>query len=228
MSSQKFSVVIPAHNEADTIGRVIEESKRGHRGDVEVIVVCDSCDDATESAAIEADQVLSVQLGSAGASRNYGAECASGETLIFLDADTLVGPDYVESIGNVQDAGCDYGCAKFRSDYGSLPGRYVAASFNRFNKRRRTMGGNCFVRRSLFSRVGGFDVALEKGEDTDLGARLDRVGASYAFLENTYVIHNERRFREEGFTRRYGRLFFEMLLYEISPSMYKRRFRRAS
>lgn len=84
----KFSIVIPAKDMARWIGKALSTITAQDFGDVEVIVVCDSCQDQT------ADVVRSygfdpveVNVGSLGDARNVGMALARGEYLLFLDAD---------------------------------------------------------------------------------------------------------------------------------------------
>lgn len=82
------SVVIAAYNEAETVGRVVSEVI-GHRDLAEVIVVDDGSSDATADVAAEAGaRVLRLpENGGKAAALAAGVAEASGEVLLFLDAD---------------------------------------------------------------------------------------------------------------------------------------------
>ncbi|RUU45328.1 glycosyltransferase [Mesorhizobium sp. M6A.T.Ca.TU.002.02.2.1] len=88
------TVVIPARNAAATIDATLRGliSDRDLIG--EILLVDDGSDDQTASAAIASAQryglpleVVSVDLGSAGAARNVGIARARGKSIFFLDAD---------------------------------------------------------------------------------------------------------------------------------------------
>ena len=83
-----LSIIIPAKNEAATIGQVAG-TIQGLYPDAELIVVDDGSTDETAALAREAGaKVIShpVSLGN-GAAVKAGARAATGETLVFLDAD---------------------------------------------------------------------------------------------------------------------------------------------
>jgi len=86
-----LSVIIPAKNEARTIGRVIEEAKQITRR-TEIIVVCNGCTDRTAEVAkragaevIEFAEPLGHDVG-----RAAGARKAKGDILLFLDGDFAI------------------------------------------------------------------------------------------------------------------------------------------
>ncbi len=90
----KFSIIIPAHNAAQFIGNAIESILNQSFSDYELIVVCDRCEDETE-AKVSKYQKLHKQLivcqntvvYGVSAARNTGLKRASGEYVLFLDAD---------------------------------------------------------------------------------------------------------------------------------------------
>jgi len=49
--------------------------------------------------------------------------------------------------------------------------------------------GSVAVRRSLFEKVGGFDVSMRRLEDTDLGVRLWEIGACFGFAPQARAYH---------------------------------------
>jgi glucosyl-3-phosphoglycerate synthase len=86
----RVSVVIPAHNEAETIEEVVSDCQRGLgllNVDGEVIVSASACTDATASLASSAGaRVVECPLGK-GAAVREGLAVASGEILCLVDGD---------------------------------------------------------------------------------------------------------------------------------------------
>lgn len=84
-----ISVVMPAHNEAETIGRVIR-AVREQCPDAEVIVVDDASSDATaEEARAAGARVIKrpYSNGGPGAPVKIGLRAATGDVVLILDAD---------------------------------------------------------------------------------------------------------------------------------------------
>jgi chlorobactene glucosyltransferase len=95
----RLSVVIPAHNEEAMIDRCVESLRRQNYPDLELIFVCDRCTDRTvellREQARQDDRIVIIEnetcpedwAGKCNAAR-VGAEKASGDWLLFSDADT--------------------------------------------------------------------------------------------------------------------------------------------
>jgi glycosyltransferase involved in cell wall biosynthesis len=91
---QSVSIVIPAYNESDSIGNVISHVKRLYP-DAEIIVVDDGSTDDTAGAAIAAGVDVykhPYNIGN-GAAVKTGIRKASGDILVFMDADGQHDPD---------------------------------------------------------------------------------------------------------------------------------------
>ena len=99
--SQKISVIIPAKDEAKSIGELIARTKMSlARNNVEIIVIDDGSEDDTKGIA-ESNGVIAISHGKTlgkGAAMKTGADAASGEILVFLDGD---GAHMPEDIPNV-------------------------------------------------------------------------------------------------------------------------------
>ena len=88
MSRPFFSVIVPAHNSAEYIGKGLRSIKRQSFQGYELIVVCDACKDDTEQMArVYTDKVIVTDYGMDGMARNAGIDAAAGEWLIFMDDD---------------------------------------------------------------------------------------------------------------------------------------------
>ncbi len=99
------SVIIPARNEASNISSVIQAvSRQASDGmELEVIVVDDgSTDNTRELARSEGARLCELNMpksaGNPAVARNRGAAIASGDPLIFLDADCVVGDGWLRAI----------------------------------------------------------------------------------------------------------------------------------
>ena len=104
MSDVKVSVIIPAYNAAEFIGRAVESVlSQTHRA-LEVIVVDDGSDDGTADAvsrlAASEARLHLVRMPTSGpaVARNRGMEAisADAEYVMFVDADDYLAPDAVE------------------------------------------------------------------------------------------------------------------------------------
>jgi len=99
------SVIVPAHNEESVIGRKVEEFLAFDypAAKLELIVVCDGCDDATEDVVRHYEdprlRVISYQprQGKAHA-LNVACDAARGEVLLFTDADIQVRADALKRL----------------------------------------------------------------------------------------------------------------------------------
>lgn len=104
------SVVIPAHNEAGTIGRGLSTLRSGaEAADLDVVVVCNGCTDATAVVARAADpdaRVVEIARPSKAEAMRVGAALASSYPLVHLDADVeLSGRSLLALIRPLADEG---------------------------------------------------------------------------------------------------------------------------
>jgi len=94
MNNRKISVIIPAYNEASTIGAIVLKIISLHP-DVEIIVVNDGSDDDTAAIAKDAGaHVYShpYNIGN-GAAIKSGIRIAGGDILVFMDGDNQHNPE---------------------------------------------------------------------------------------------------------------------------------------
>ncbi len=98
--SLRFSIVIPAYNEAGYIASTIKSiQNQDFRGNYEIIVVDNNCSDGTASIAkkLGAKVVEEKQAGVCFA-RQKGSEIATGQIVISSDADTIYPKDWLTKI----------------------------------------------------------------------------------------------------------------------------------
>lgn len=112
------TIVVPAHNAEDYLKENIEAILGQTYKNLEVIYVCDGCTDRTveilEIYQNDSRLKVIVQKENQGAaiSRNIGMEMATGDWIIFWDADDLFAPEMIEvMVQAAQDTGADVtGC----------------------------------------------------------------------------------------------------------------------
>lgn len=145
---------------------------------VEIVTVDGGSCDETSTLGAELGRVIHC-AGNRAARMNAGAREARGETLLFLQPDTLLPLDAWRRIRRVlRQPGVVGGCFRKRGPRGSWLLRLADLLTNLRLALRLTLYGDraVFVRRQAFLAIGGFDEQRDVFEDVDLGRRLRRIG----------------------------------------------------
>jgi cellulose synthase/poly-beta-1,6-N-acetylglucosamine synthase-like glycosyltransferase len=114
---RRLAVVIPAHNEAGTVGKCLaslSKCLRPNGVEARVVVVADNCSDATAEVARRAGAEVLVRIDSSGLGKNFALQYAFEHALeagfdavLVIDADTTAEPNLLIEIVNWLDAGAD-------------------------------------------------------------------------------------------------------------------------
>ncbi len=105
-----LSVVVPARNEAPTLPSLVGALQAQDLSATEVVVVDDHSTDGTASVAAQAGAsvVASEELPAGWTGKSWaawqGAGVATGDLLVFLDADTVPAPDFLRRLVDQQQA----------------------------------------------------------------------------------------------------------------------------
>lgn len=96
----KVSVIIPAYNEEDYIGKAIESLLSQSYKELQIIVVDDGSRDKTRQIVKRYKKVnlINGEHKGPGFSRNLGAKKAKGDILVFVDADMTFDKDYIKNL----------------------------------------------------------------------------------------------------------------------------------
>lgn len=200
----EVSVVIPTLNEEGYLPRLLETLAAQTVAAREVLVVDAGSTDGTREVAEAAGALFLRGGGLPGISRNYGAEWATSEWILFLDADVRLPPTALaEIIAETRRRRLDAASTAFVPD-----GRGLGVRFQHWLSREyfwatskvgwsHSIGAFLFVRRALHLEIGGFDHTIRVAEDQDYVLRLHRAGR-YAFTRRPVVEIATRRFDEEG------------------------------
>ncbi len=183
-----ISILIPAKNEEETIGKCIESVLENDYPWKEIIVVDDGSEDNTYFIAKRYEETKIVKVvrkdpsGFGASSINYGLLFAKGEIILRLDADTLISRDSLEWIARYFEdeklVGAAGNLRVLNRDVNLLTKLQAYEYFISFEMGRRTQsllrtlliipGATSIYRRSMLESLGLLDRALAEDFDTTL------------------------------------------------------------
>lgn len=180
----RVSIVLPAFNEEKLIGATLQAVHAAREAfttlgwDSEV-VVCDnnSTDRTGDIARAAGAQVVFEPVNQIARARNAGAAAATGDWLIFVDADSQVNRALFADVAEVIRGGTHLagGCI-IRLDHAPW---WTAAFLHGWTLASRVChwaaGSFIFVEAGAFKAVGGFNQSLYASEEIDLSQRLNRL-----------------------------------------------------
>ncbi|NIN66824.1 MAG: glycosyltransferase [Anaerolineae bacterium] len=199
-----LSVVIPVHNGGENLRLCLQALAESVRPPDEVIVVDDASTDGSAGLGqTYGARVLRLPGPPRGAAlpRNRGAAIASGDVLVFVDADVAVHEDalalmeqclsthgQVAAVFGSYDA--DPVAQGLVSRYKNLLHHYV---HHHGDREASTFWTGCgAIRRDIFDAVGRFNESYRVIEDIELGARLRRAGHRIWLCPDVQVKHLKR------------------------------------
>ncbi|MBM4137884.1 MAG: glycosyltransferase [Nitrospira sp.] len=180
-----LSIIIPAFNEERLILRCLDSisSSLAHTHKpgltTEVLVVDNNSTDRTAQLASQAGaRIVFEPINQIGRARNTGAAVATGNWLLFLDADSLLSPGLLSDILSMIEAGKTVGCGSTLAMDG-LPW-WANGIFHLWRGMSVLFGlaaGALIVcRHDAFREVGGFSQDLYALEEIQLSKRLKAWG----------------------------------------------------
>ncbi|WP_308220563.1 glycosyltransferase [Humibacter sp. RRB41] len=204
--STTVSVVVPARNAAMTLNAQLEALAQQKVSCAwEVLISDNGSTDATRDVAerwagrIPLLRVIdaSARRG-ASAARNLGAAAASGELLLFCDADDVIAPGWVNQMAKALDVYALVGGVlenhSLRRSHGVSVSWNASAEIRLryWTRYEATPGSNLGIRRTIFDELGGFDEYLVTGEDVDLCWRAQLAGHTFGRVRDAVVLARPR------------------------------------
>jgi glycosyltransferase involved in cell wall biosynthesis len=218
MNEAKISIITPTLNEEKELPALLTSIKNLTLKPYEVIVGdCMSKDKTAEVAkafgckVAQAKPPLSPAKG-----RNAGEKIATQEMLLFLDADVVLPPNFLEvAMQEIEERHLDIAtCFVIPSSrsliyrIGTFFTNYYLLFISNFAPH---AGGYCiFIKKKLHDEIHGFDESLALGEDHDYVKRASKLG-KFGFLRKIKVQVSVRRFVEDGLLQTFGKYFLSEL-----------------
>ena len=205
-----ISIVVAIFNRKDELFELLNSLIAQTDKDFEVIIVDDGSFVDLLPTVETFKEMLNIQYfkkanSGPGLSRNYGANRAKNDWLVFVDSDVIVEKDYIENIKkNLEKTDCAAfgGADKAHKGFnilqkaisysmtsvfttGGIRGSKKAVT--RFQPRSFNMG----VNKEIFLKIGGFS-EMRIGEDPDLSMTIWEKGYKTAFFDDIGVYHKRR------------------------------------
>ena len=196
-----ISVIIPVFNGELYIQKCLDSLLDQEVKPREIIVVDNGSDDNTVAlvGSYEGISLQEEKRPGAGMARNKGSENARGSILAFIDADCRARRDWIKEAWRIMKnreaihglLGVAHGVNQ------NLWAVFFQRSYDDFIKEIQDDDGrllkvdtkNFFIRREVFQKAGGFDMAIGNSEDVDLGIRLHLTGYRVEYTTSVAVSH---------------------------------------
>lgn len=182
-----ISIIVPAYNEEKLLAGVLEnlkEAARAFEGDgwSAELIVCDnnSTDRTAEIARASGAKVVFEPVNQIARARNRGASAATGDWLLFLDADSWPSRElFAEVRRQMVSGGAVGGGAVVQYDERFWWADFLVGCWNRLSRLMGWAAGSLvYCRAEAFRAVGGFSNELYAAEEIDLSKKLKKWGAA--------------------------------------------------
>ncbi len=201
----KLSVIVPTLNEEHHVGALLSDiAAQTRKADEALVVDAGSTDGTVPVVRRFSFAELLEGTHPVACGRNLGGRSASGDVLIFLDADVRLPRDFFEGfLEEFEGRRLDVACPLYVPYRSTRAVERFHALLNFIMKavQRITPSGSgmCIaIRGDLFRESSGFDPGL-KFDDIELIRRLSK-GRRFGMVERRVFV-SDRRFREEGVLR---------------------------
>jgi glycosyltransferase involved in cell wall biosynthesis len=204
----KISVVIPAFNEERLLGETLRRVKVATaaftRRDWETeLIVCDnnSTDQTAEIARQAGAVVVFEPVNQIARARNSGAAAATGDWLIFVDADSHPTVELFEEVVEQISLGrCIAGGVTVRMDENYFIAGLMTRVWNGASRIFKLLAGSfIFCEAAAFQKVGGFSHELFAAEELDLSKKLKKLareqGREIVILHRHPLVTSARKMR---------------------------------
>ena len=207
----KISIVVPAFNEEKFLGETLAQIKSASNALAEIgweteLIVCDnnSNDRTADIARAAGATVVFEPVNHISRARNSGAAAATGDWLVFVDADSHPSRElFADMAGEIRSGNCLAGGATIRWDQKYFVTELMMPLLNAgFRWRRLLHGCFIFIEAATFQKLGGFSTETFCGEDWELSWRLQKLaketGKRLVILHRHPIMTSTRRWENRS------------------------------
>jgi glycosyltransferase involved in cell wall biosynthesis len=182
----KLSIIVPAYNEEKLLGATLASIQAAaetlHQAGWETErIVCDnnSKDRTADLARAAGARVVFEPVNQISRARNTGAAAATGDWLLFIDADSQPSVALFRELASVIEAGACLGGGCTVALDAHAPGvafRLLTGLWNRLSRIMKWAAGSfVFCEAAAFRELGGFSLELYASEEIEFSRRLKRL-----------------------------------------------------
>ena len=215
MALPPVSIIVPTLNEEKYIGSLLASLAAQTNRNFEVVVVDGQSQDKTVWVASQFKKllprlsILKAPQSSVSLQRNIGAQKSLFELLLFLDADVILDPTFIDlALGEFQRKKADLATSSSIFINGNsvdyLTSKIMNASIDLTKGfYPLSYGSTIFAKKEFHQKIGGFDQNMKFYEDSDYCQRAAKAGAHFELLKSSFPYTSARRFVHNGRLRTY-------------------------
>jgi len=203
------TIITPVHNHWHLVPRLLAclAAQTLPQDSFEIVLVENLSDDFTPPEQLPSNaRIEHCNLPGSYAARNHGVEYATGDWLVFTDADCLPRPDWLETLmdraGQADDNTILAGAVEMIAQ-NDPPNRWEIYDLVRgipqewYVKRGYAATANLAVAADLMAQTGGFDARRKSGGDAEFCRKALKENATLMYLAGAVVEHPARTTRDE-------------------------------
>lgn len=234
-----FSIIIPALNEEKYLPHLLSDLASQTFQDFEVIIVDGKSEDETVKKAqlfshkLPTLTILTSDKRHVCTQRNLGAKSAKADVLIFSDADNRLPSYFLQGLKyRWETENTDVLSCWLTPDIQSRKNDAIATAINAFlelqNNLKPTYLLEAFftIKKSCFTKIGGFDETINYAEGKSLIQRCDNLGYKSTVVHDPTYTFSFRRFRKYGVLSIAGRMAQMELSEIIGPEFHAKQARK--
>ncbi len=223
----KASVIVPAYNAENHLRSCLEAlaSQDFPKADFEVLVVDDGSGDSTSEVAKSfGARVLRQSNQGPARARNFGAQQAKNEIVVFTDTDCVPTPTWLsEMVKPFSDPEVVGVQGAYRTKQKSLVARFTQVEIEyRYRKMLSSQkldwigSYSAAYRKEIFLKEQGFsrDFTQASGEDPELSYKLSKKGLRLVFNPNAVVFHRHPENLSVYLGKKFRHAYWRVLLYQ--------------
>lgn len=196
------SIIVPAYNASNTILDTIKSIDEQTYKNFECIIVDDGSNDSAELCENISDYLgkdkykyFKKENGGVSSARNWGANNASGDYLMFVDSDDKIASSYIEKCLNILQTRPDLALVctnvqEFERSNNKISHKIV--SLKEFIFHNAIFPCIALMRTTDFKRVGGYDEKLKVCEDWNLYISLLKNNKDYFVIPEYLYFYRKR------------------------------------